>query len=79
MTLHILKPPVNPLAFQILESTPTEESRVAVVLSSRGELPQLRGVKMYRMTDSFAPANSESVSYSRLLDLIFTADKVVAW
>ena len=79
MTLHILKPPVNPLAFQILESTPTEESRVAVVLSSRGELPQLRGVKMYRMTDSSSPGNGESVSYSQLLDMIFTADKVVAW
>jgi len=79
VTLHILKPPVNPLALQILESTPAEESPVAVVLSSGGELPQLRGVKMYRVTDSSAPANSESVSYSRLLDLIFTADKVVAW
>ena len=78
MTLHILKHPVNPLALQILESTPAEESPVAVVLSSGGELPQLRGVKMYRMTDSSAP-NSESVSYARLLDLIFTADKVVAW
>ena len=78
MTLHILKHPVNPLALQILESTPAEESPVAVVLSSGGELPQLRGVKMYRMTDSSAP-NNESVSYSRLLDLIFTADKVVAW
>ena len=79
MTLHILKHPVNPLALQILESTPAEESPVAVVLSSRGELSQLRGVKMYRMTDSSAPDNGESVSYSRLLDLIFTADKVVAW
>ena len=79
MTLHILKPPVNPLAFQILESTPTEESRVAVVLSSRGELPQLRGVKMYRMTDSSSPGNGESVSYARLLEMIFAADKVVAW
>ena len=78
MTLHILKHPVNPLALQILESTAAEESPVAVVLSSGGELPQLRGVKMYRMTDSSAP-NNESVSYSRLLDLIFTADKVVAW
>ena len=79
MTLHILKHPVNPLALQILESTPAEESPVAVVLSSRRELPQLRGVKMYRMTDSSSPDNGESVSYSRLLDMIFTADKVVAW
>ena len=79
MTLHILKHPVNPLALQILESTPAEESPVAVVLSSSGELPQLRGVKMYRMTDSSSPNNGESVSYSRLLDLIFTADQVVAW
>ena len=79
MTLHILKPPVNPLALQILESTAAEESPVAVVLSSKEELPQLRGVKMYRMTDSSSPDNGESVSYSRLLDMIFTADKVVAW
>jgi len=79
VTLHILKPPVNPLALQILESTATEESPVAVVLSSRGKLPQVRGVKMYRMTDPSSPDNSESVSYSRLLDMIFTADKVVAW
>ena len=79
MTLHLLKHPVNPLALQILESTPAEESSVAVILSSRGELPHLRGVKMYRMTDSSSPDNGESVSYSRLLDMIFTADKVVAW
>ena len=79
MTLHILKHPVNPLALQILESTPAEESPIAVVLSSSGELPQLRGVKMYRMTNSSSSDNGESVSYSRLLDLIFTADKVVAW
>jgi hypothetical protein len=79
VTLHILKPPVNPLALQILESTPAEESPVAVVLSSKGELPQLRGVKMYRMTDSSSPDNGESVSYSRLLDMIFTADQVVVW
>ena len=78
MTLHILKHPVNPLALQILESTPAEEFPIAVVLSS-GELPQLRGVKMYRMTNSSSSDNGESVSYSRLLDLIFTADKVVAW
>ena len=79
MTLHILKHPVNPLALQILESTPAEEFPIAVVLSSSGELPQLRGVKMYRMTDSSSPGNGESVSYSQLLDMIFTADKVVAW
>jgi len=52
---------------------------MAVVLSSSGELPQLRGVKMYRMTNPSSSDNGESVSYSRLLDLIFTADKVVAW
>jgi hypothetical protein len=79
VTLHLLKHPVNPLALQILESTPAEESPVAVVLSSRGELSHLQGVKMYRMTDSSSPDNGESVSYSRLLDMIFTADKVVAW
>ena len=79
MTLHILKHPVNPLALQILESTAAEESPVAVVLSSKGELPRLRGVKIYRMTDSSSTDNGESVSYSRLLDMIFTADKVVAW
>ena len=79
MTLHILKSPVNPLALQILESTPPGESPVAVVLSSAGELPQLSGVKMYRMTDSPSPENEQSVSYSRLLEMIFTADKVVAW
>ena len=78
MTLHLLKLPVNPLALQILESTAAAESPVAVVLSSKGELPQLRGVKIYQMTDSSSPDNGESVSYSRLLDMIFTADKVVA-
>ena len=79
MTLHILKHPVNPLALQILESTAHKESPVAVVLSSRGELPLLSGVKMYRMTDSSSPDNRHSVSYSQLLEMIFAADKVVAW
>jgi len=62
-----------------LESTPAEESPVAVVLSSKGELPKLCGVKTYRMTDSSSPDNDASISYSRLLDMIFTADKVIAW
>jgi hypothetical protein len=79
VTLHILKQPVNPLALQILESTPAEESPVAVVLPPRGELPELRGVKIYRMTDPSFPDDGQSVSYSRLLEMIFTADKVVAW
>ncbi len=79
MTLHILKPSMNPLALRILESTPAEDAPVVVILSSKGELPHLRGVKVYRMTESSSPDNSESISYSRLLDMIFTADKVVAW
>jgi hypothetical protein len=79
VTLHILKSPLNPLALQILESIPPGESPVAVVLSSAGELPQLRGVKMYRVADSPSPKNEQSVSYARLLEMIFTADKVVAW
>ena len=79
MTLHILKQPVNPLALQILESTPAEESPVAVVLPPRGELPELRGVKIYRMIDPSFPDDGQSVSYSHLLEMIFKADKVVAW
>jgi len=79
VTLHILKSPVNPLALQILESTPLGESPVAVVLSSSIELPQLSGVKMYCMTDPPSPENEQSVSYARLLEMIFAADKVVAW
>ena len=79
MILHLLKHPVNPLALQVLNSDSAEESLVAVLLPPGGDLPQLSGIKVYRVTDSSSTGNGESISYSRLVEMVFAADKVVAW
>jgi hypothetical protein len=80
MTLHLLKHPVNPVALQILgsASSTTSASSTVVFLSATGTIPQFPGVKVYRVTDS-SSSDSGAIPYSQVVDLIFTADTVIAW
>jgi len=78
MTLHLLKSPVNSLALDVLRSEAPQDSPVAVFLSPTGDPPDLPGITVYQIADS-SSENGNRIPYSRLVDLIFEADKVVAW
>jgi hypothetical protein len=79
MILHLLKNPPNPLAIEILRSESQSEFPIVVSLSPSGDLPQLPGVTLYHLSESEHMDNSHRITYSRLVEMIFAADKVVAW
>ena len=79
MTLHLLKNPPNSLAIEVLRSETRTESPVVVLLSPSGDLPQLPGVTLYHVSESDDRRDSHRITYARLVEMIFTADKVVAW
>jgi hypothetical protein len=78
MTLHLLKSPVNSLALELLRSEAPQDSTIAVFLSPTGDPPHLPGITMYQIAES-STEKGHLIPYSRLVDLIFEADKVVAW
>ena len=79
MTLHLLKNPPNPVAIEVLQSEIRTESPIVVLLSPSGDLPQLPGVTLYHLSESAHMDNSHRITYSRLVEMIFAADKVIAW
>ena len=79
MTLHLLKNPPNPLAIKVLRSEIQSESPIVVLLSPTGDVPQLPGVTLYHLSESDHMENNHCITYSRLVEMIFAADKVVAW
>ena len=81
MMLHLLKDPVTPLAFRILSApaSPQTTPSVVVMLSPGGTLPDLPGHTVYRVTENPSAQSRTSISYERLVSLIFEADHVIAW
>lgn len=79
MTLHLLKNLPNPLAISVLRSETQTESPIVVQLSPSGDLPQLPGVTLYHLTECGHMDSSHNITYSQLVEMIFAADKVVAW
>ena len=79
--LHLLKDPVSLLAFRILSAqvSPQTTPPVVVMLSPFSTPPDLPGCTVYRVTESATPQSGNSISYDRLVSLIFEADRVVAW
>jgi precorrin-4 methylase len=78
MTLHLLKNPINAVALELLRSEAPQDSPVAVFLSPTEDPPDLPGITVYQIAES-STENGHRIPYSRLVDLIFEADKVVAW
>lgn len=82
MTLHLLKCPVSPLAVEMLQSAGQSPS-IAVLLSSTADAPPLPGIMTYWVAESAAGLSPEGqnamISYAQLVDMIFSADKVIAW
>ena len=79
MTLHLLKSPLSPIVLELLRSEAPQDSPVAVFLSPSEDPPNLPGITVYQIADSSSIGNGRHIPYSRLVDLIFEADKVVAW
>ena len=78
MTLHLFKNPMSSLALEVLRSQTPQDSPVAVFLSATEDPPDLPGIAVYQITES-STENGQNIPYSRLVDMIFEADKVVAW
>jgi hypothetical protein len=79
MTLHLLKNSPTPLAIEVLRSEIQTEPPVVVMLEPSPNVPQLPGVTVYHLGEAGDMGNSHVISYSRLVEMIFAADKVVAW
>jgi len=81
MILHLLKEPVDPLALQALtaESVTGNQVPAVVLLSPMRSIPKLPSVTLYRMTEDPRDPRVREIGYPRLVELIFEADKVIAW
>lgn len=81
MTLHLLKDPGSPLAIRMLSSQPPTqtESPVVVLLSPGSTLPDLPRCTVYCVPESATAQCAASISYARLVALIFEADHVITW
>jgi hypothetical protein len=81
VTLHLLKDTSNPLALGVLSSLPSSEasSPVVVVLSPDKAMPALPHVAIYHLQEQPSAQENNAISYSRLVEMIFQAEKVIAW
>ncbi len=81
MTLHLLKDPINPLALQLLSAQAATQTNLSVIvlLSPVGSLPALPKCTVYRVTENAPAQSSDTLSYDRLVDLVFEAEHILAW
>jgi len=81
MTLHLLKDPISPAALQMLSIQASTQSSppVVVLLRNAGKPPALPKCTIYRVTENKSSQNNDSVSYDRLVAMLFEADHVIAW
>jgi hypothetical protein len=82
MTLHLLKEPLSPTTLEWVHSAERSAPSIAVLLPGIGEAPALPGIATYRLAESDAGSRTgagDVLSYEGLVDLIFSADKVIAW
>jgi len=80
MTLHLLKNPASPVALRMLSAqlSATTEPPVVVLLSSDVP-PALAKLTTYRVTESAAPQSNDTISYDRLVSMMFEAEHVITW
>lgn len=82
MTLHLLKSPVSPAALQMLSAQASSQTSppVVVLLPHVEEPPALPKCTLYRVTENNDSSQSrDSISYDRLVDMLFKADQVITW
>ena len=80
MTLHLLTGSPNPLALQILGSQPPTPTSLLVVLLSAGNTASLLPQRIvYRLTEDPPSQKQHELTYGQLVEMIFTADRVITW
>jgi len=81
MTLHLLHDARDPLALQTLtaQSSMGCPPPVVVFLSPGDVSPELPGATVHRLTATSRGTPNGEIGYARLVDMIFAADKVIAW
>ena len=81
MTLHLLKSPVSPVALQMLSAQASAQTppSVVVLLPPADKPPDLPKCTLYRVIENSSSQSSDSISYDRLVDMLFEADRVIAW
>ena len=79
--LHLLKSPVRPQARWTIQRQSREpDTTLTVVLMPGADALALpAGVRVRRLADDSPPAGPDALTYSELLDLIFSADQVITW
>ena len=79
--LHLLKAPVPDHALSAIQRQSREPgTTLTVVLSESAEAPPLPpGIRVRRLAAGSSTRNPETLTYSELLDLIFSADQVFSW
>ena len=80
MTLHLLTGAANPLALHMLRSQPPSgPPHRVVLLSPESTPPELPQCAVYRLTEHPSAREENGLTYAQLVDLIFSADRVIAW
>ena len=80
MTLHLLTGAPHPLALHVLGSqSPSGPSPRVVLLSPGITTPELPQCAVYRLTENPSAQEENGLTYAQLVDLIFTADRVIVW
>jgi hypothetical protein len=81
VTLHLLKDTSNSLALSVLSSQPSSEAStpVVVVLSPGKTVPAFPHAEIYILREQPSAQEKNALSYSHLVEMIFQAEKVIAW
>lgn len=81
MTLHLLKNTSNPLALHVLASHSSAQTAapVVILLALGNVIPPTSNCTVYRVTENSMQQDKETVSYARLVEMLFAADHVIAW
>jgi hypothetical protein len=80
MTLHLLKHPVSPLTAKLLTTqAASATSPTIVLLSDSSVVDQLPMLPIYQVGEPASGGGDRTISYEKLVELIFSADKVIAW
>ena len=81
MTLHLLKDISNPLALSMLssETSSSASTPIVVMLSPGVPAPSLPHCEIFHLQEQASAQEKTAISYSRLVEMIFHAEKVIAW
>ena len=80
LVLHLLKADSDPTALNVIERQSREPGTEVTVVLIQGAAPPLpAGLRVRRLGNESAAPSPDTLTYSDLLDLIFSADQVISW